>query len=216
MGYYASGYGQVTLNFNHEDKKNFDIVCEIEDALSDIFNADILKSGNKSVIYLSESGSYHEDDTLEVLNSIANYLEDGRLDYSGEEESVWRFVFMPDTKQWVVESATIDYDFESYSDEDMIEELKNRGYQVVNNKPEDIYNSLDNTVRDSLYRLLWSDYVKSDINAVLEQHPDAPEDDDKYEAMVNDITRSYVYEGDYDCNLSYWDNINNLIDKYIA
>ena len=23
----------------------------------------------------------------------------------------------------------------------------------------------------------------------------------------------YVYDGEYDCNLSYWDNISNVIDK---
>ena len=41
----------------------------------------------------------------------------------------------PDGQEWVEESAMIDYNFESYTDEQMIEELDRRGY-IVQKKPQ--------------------------------------------------------------------------------
>lgn len=71
--------------------------------------------------------------------------------------------------------------------------------------------TLDGTTKDAIYRALWMDYVMDDINSRIEEM----ELDDAYdESDVKAIAERYVYDGKYDCELSYWDNIENLIDGY--
>lgn len=66
--------------------------------------------------------------------------------------------------------------------------------------------------KDEAYRYLWLSYVKADvISHVKDELEDITLTDDEVEY----IARRHVYEGDYDCNLSYWQNIDNLIDETI-
>lgn len=75
--------------------------------------------------------------------------------------------------------------------------------------------NLDSISRDSLYRKLWLEYVTSDVSERLCETCDKnctfP---NNCSALVEKIASAYVYDGEYDCNLSYWDNIDNLINKY--
>ena len=64
---------------------------------------------------------------------------------------------------------------------------------------------LNDQLKDEIYRKLWKEYVKEDIiqfNNKLD------------EELIDLIANAYVYDGEYDCNFSYWDNIENLINKY--
>lgn len=67
--------------------------------------------------------------------------------------------------------------------------------------------NMDPRTADALYRAVWKDRVLEDIRSRAEDlgdEPLAPEQED-YAAEL------YVYEGKYDCNLCYWDNIDNVI-----
>lgn len=66
--------------------------------------------------------------------------------------------------------------------------------------------------KDEAYRYLWLSYVKTDVISHAE---DELEDITLTDDEVELIARRYVYEGDYDCNLSYWQNLDNLIDETI-
>ena len=61
--------------------------------------------------------------------------------------------------------------------------------------------------KDQLYRKLWLSYVMEDIQSHAEDI-DAELTEDQI-ARAADI---YVYHGKYDCNITYWDNIENLIN----
>lgn len=74
------------------------------------------------------------------------------------------------------------------------------------NKVEGIINSLNDYEKDMLYRILWLEYVKQDIDQFAEDN-----DIDIEEGDVDVAAERYVFEGEYDCNLSYWVNINNLL-----
>lgn len=86
--------------------------------------------GNR-YIEIFDSDRYHEEDAEEFLSVIAPYVSDGCLEYYGEDNCIWRFVFDPDTKKWNEENANIDYHCESYSDEELIQALEKRGYSVT-------------------------------------------------------------------------------------
>lgn len=61
--------------------------------------------------------------------------------------------------------------------------------------------------KDQLYRKLWLPYVMEDVKSHAE--------DIGAELTENQIARAadlYVYHGKYDCNITYWDNIENLIN----
>lgn len=79
----------------------------------------------------------------------------------------------------------------------------------------DIIQMLETTTpydKDEVYRYLWAEHVKEDVKAHLEdmelQYVAVPEE-------IKKIVDRYVYEGDYDCNLPYWDNIENLINEIV-
>lgn len=127
MGYCADGSGFANL------KRDADI-AELKaklDALDVWLNWRIYKDS----VDFYDSDNYHEDETIEFLNTLAPYVAEGEVNYIGEDGCIWRFRFDPDEQEWVEESATIDYNFESYTDEQMIEELDKRGY-IVQKKPQ--------------------------------------------------------------------------------
>lgn len=127
MGYCADGSGSATL------KRDADI-AELKDKL-DALDVWLNWSIYKDSVDFYDSDNYHEDETIEFLDTLAPYVADGEVNYTGEDGSIWRFRFDPDEQEWVEESAAIDYNFESYTDEQMIEELDKRGY-IVQKKPQ--------------------------------------------------------------------------------
>ena len=62
--------------------------------------------------------------------------------------------------------------------------------------------------KDAIYRAVWLNHVKNDIKAFIKD-----EDVTLTEDQIDYIARLYVYDGEYDCNLSYWDNLSNLINE---
>lgn len=68
---------------------------------------------------------------------------------------------------------------------------------------------LSETAKDAIYRQVWAEHVKEDVKARLRYRGIELTED-----AVGDIAYRYVYEGQYDCNFSYWDNLDNHIDRY--
>lgn len=76
----------------------------------------------------------------------------------------------------------------------------------------EIVQNFDDTKKDELYRMLWAEHVYEDVMAVLNENDIIPEEDKA--AIAKAVTNAYVYQGRYDCNVAYWDNINRLITEY--
>ena len=71
---------------------------------------------------------------------------------------------------------------------------------------------------DRIYRCLWFRRVRIDVkDRMVDEYEDYIMATDA--KIVNNIidcaAEKYVYDGDYDCNQSYWENIDNLIDAEI-
>lgn len=73
--------------------------------------------------------------------------------------------------------------------------------------------SLDPISRDALYRNLWLEYVIEDITTRMCDC--CPEDICSGDCgeLIEKAAHAYVYDGQYDCNLSYWENIDNVINR---
>ena len=128
MGYCANAGGSATII----DGKREDLEKILEDKYGSYspLDYDFFENKDENSIKIYDSEKYYEEDTMEFLETIAPYITKGCLNYSGEDGSIWRFVFNPDTKKWDEQNAKISYDMSDYSDEQLIEELKKRGYLV--------------------------------------------------------------------------------------
>lgn len=70
------------------------------------------------------------------------------------------------------------------------------------------FDKLSYEEKDAIYRAVWLNHVKNDIKAFIKDEDVALTED-----QIDHIARLYVYDGEYDCNLSYWDNLSNLINE---
>lgn len=73
---------------------------------------------------------------------------------------------------------------------------------------ESIVSSLNYIEKNQLYHRLWFDYVKADVIDFCENNGIAYNDED----FPDKVAGRYVYDGKYDCNLSYWTNIENVVE----
>ena len=73
-------------------------------------------------------------------------------------------------------------------------------------EPSLIIERMSSSQKDDIYRALWAEQVKQDVKDRMTEI-DVILDDDS----VLDVVHRYVYEGEYDCNYSYWDDLDTLI-----
>lgn len=82
--------------------------------------------------------------------------------------------------------------------------------------PDELINRMSYAQKDNVYRRVWMEHVIEDIKELLsrnEIHIEKGLNEDQLDALVNDAATRYVYDGEYDCNLCYWDNLKNLIES---
>lgn len=72
----------------------------------------------------------------------------------------------------------------------------------------DKINALSPDEKDQVYRQVKAKYLKEDIVSRSEEIGK-----ELSEEEIDSITDLYVNHGKYDCNISYWDNIDNLINN---
>lgn len=131
MGYYANGYGHITA-------KNVDSYKKIRKMFG--YNPgtnetpfDFWENEDELTINISNDGKYYEDEVDDFLISITEFITEGEVEYVGEDDCRWRFVFDPETVSWKEEDGYVTYGKPSLSDVsegDLIIELEKRGYVV--------------------------------------------------------------------------------------
>lgn len=73
---------------------------------------------------------------------------------------------------------------------------------------EEILSGLSEELKDAVYRCVWFDRVCEDIESLeetLELEMALTKD------KICQVAERYVYNGAYDCDRSYWDNLKSLI-----
>ena len=77
----------------------------------------------------------------------------------------------------------------------------------------DLYAKMSEKQRDDIYRLVRKKYIKEDVKSRMEELQVLDKNDENFDTVVETVATRYVYDGDYDCNLTYWENIDNLINE---
>jgi hypothetical protein len=70
--------------------------------------------------------------------------------------------------------------------------------------------------RELIYRIVHKNYVSQDVlNRIREKHDLYTNDltDEELKPLCDEVAEMYVFNGDYDCNLPYWSNIDALLDE---
>lgn len=99
MGYYASYNGYIRFK-NIPDKEIMDCLYNTLDCYSD--KKDLLE------VTVDGNDKYHEDEIYEVLNKIKPFVKEGELEYHGEDDYHWRFIFKDN--DWVEENGEVYYE----------------------------------------------------------------------------------------------------------
>lgn len=85
--------------------------------------------------------------------------------------------------------------------------------KVSEMKSSELFSEMTETQKDAIYRMVWSEHVRNDVLSVMDEYEGKiPEDEKQRDELVDYVVNAYVYNGKYDCNLSYWDNLKNLLD----
>lgn len=132
MGYCAQGNGNATLIEGAD-------INELKVKLSELETGISYEFKDNQVEFEEWDDHWHEADTYNFLNTLIPYIESGVANYgSYEDEEPWRYVFNKKDKTWEEEVATVSYNFEGYSDREIIDELKKRGYIVIKGSSNEI------------------------------------------------------------------------------
>ncbi len=85
----------------------------------------------------------------------------------------------------------------------------------TNDVVEKVLTSLTERQKELMYKALWLERVKEDVEEWAVSQMKVELDDDKLEKLVKEVSQQYVFEGNYSPNLSYWENIETLISNVI-
>ena len=80
-------------------------------------------------------------------------------------------------------------------------------------RAEEILKGLHANTKDCIYRILWKERVAEDVYGVLEEGIDTqglPNNE-----IVEWVSEQYCFEGNYDCNVAYWDQLRGLVEQYV-
>ncbi len=88
----------------------------------------------------------------------------------------------------------------------------------IRSASEKLVSNLPYEFKNQIYRAIWAEHVREDIGQSFDDEYyqnkyEVEFSDENIESIINNATELYVYDGKYDCNLSYWNNIDNLIDE---
>lgn len=81
----------------------------------------------------------------------------------------------------------------------------------------EIWKILSESQRDGVYRMKMKEYVIEDALSVMDNicDVDIPEDEVTRQDIAEATADDYAFYGLYDCNISYWDNIEKLIRRHL-
>lgn len=160
-----------------------------------------------------------QDIIAEIIEIFESFLDDKNITISNDEK-----VEAEESVENLDEIANIygsDYGTIQTNLEDLFDKwhlIKNTSEQTVTIAASDTddslvekLNMLNPSMTDMIYRRTWMEHVVTDILDYACDHEIKLEQKD---AII--IAKQYVYDGEYDCNLSYWTNIENFIDNYLS
>ena len=131
MGYYASGYGECTLKggvdlllLNYDLNTNGAHTIEV----SRLTASKMIDVKENRISLSAEDQKYYEEEVYRDLNILTKYITEGYIDYVGEDDAHWRITLQDG--EWIEQDGKTIYDLSDISDDDLLDELRKRGYNI--------------------------------------------------------------------------------------
>lgn len=128
MGYSVSGGGSAKIKAGTETGNLLKELEELAYALG-IEDCDI-DENNGSIGLTIYDSHWDEEDTIALLSALNEHITEGSVEFRGECDEFWRYVFNSEAMVWDVQNGQIVYEYDGYSDTELIKELEKRGYTV--------------------------------------------------------------------------------------
>ena len=81
----------------------------------------------------------------------------------------------------------------------------------------ELFTEMTEQQKDDIYRMVWFTHISEDVEAYLHDYygyEEFTETGEEVEDIVESVANAWVYCEEYDCLINYFDNIENLIEKY--
>lgn len=124
MGYYASGYGECVLKdetdlalIDHDLNRNGARVIDVD------------RLTVNKIRLCAEEQKYYQEEVYLDLNILTKYITEGYIEYAGEDDAHWK-IMLKDGK-WVQQQGKTIYDLSDIPDDDLLNELRKRGYKQL-------------------------------------------------------------------------------------
>ena len=146
MGYSASWGGYIRFK---EEPSN-----EIEKKIDKELNV-YYKENN--TINVGNDGKYHDDEVFSLLNEIKDLVEDGMIEYNGEDHANWRIYFK--NGNWLEETGYVYYESE-------IDTAQNDQQEFIGSIIDIIQDCIDNP-HGEVINGDWYDKVSGKLNDLM-------------------------------------------------
>lgn len=195
-------------NINNMTRAEF--ICELlkDGSVTEELIATLDNDLYQEVLAVKAETIIPENRCMELLNQIINHVSVA----NNTSDTIHQLVDMGFT---VKELTQYFYFPKEDIPEDLLDEenVENATSNVDNNTDSDLTRkalefaeSASSTDMDMIYRKVKYQYVINDIKDRIKDTKTELTDD-----QIAYAARRYAYDGKYDCNLSYWDNIDNCI-----
>lgn len=170
MGYYAYGNGSVLLK-NGINKE--ELFKKLDEKLNDAFGLEY-EFNKAGMIDITDYENYSEEDIMEFLNILIPYIKEGSIEYSGDDDYHWKFVFNEKDQKWDEFDGEVYYSLEDFSDNDLIEELNKRGYAIIyiENGEKEETNNIANDECRSVANILFNMSLGMDYDTFADDYKD--------------------------------------------
>ena len=122
MGYYAKYDGSITVEC---DATSFEKVLKEVNDMFFVYDSSEDAGDSTYTMLLFGNDKYYEDSVRELFEKISDYITEGEIDFCGEENDFWRFVYDQSIKEWKEEPGRVIYEsrFEETLDTDLMRRI---------------------------------------------------------------------------------------------
>lgn len=146
MGYYATWGGQIKF----KEKPSEKIINKVNDCF-------VCYQKDDKVLHVGDYSKYYEEDATGTLTEIAPLVESGEIEYSGEDDNHWRFIFKDGT--WDEEYGSVYYESEMSTAQEDKEEFLGRIIDVMQD-------ALDHPKGETIDGK-WYDDIKKELESIM-------------------------------------------------
>ena len=86
---------------------------------------------------------------------------------------------------------------------------------ITDMTPSELFTEMTDGQRKDIFEMVLSDIIKDDVELYIHEYYVEDEfTEEEIEQLEEAIANDFVYYGEFDCHLSYWDNIDNGIRNH--